>query len=337
MFEFKRSLSILTIALVILVSCTDSETSPSDTPIGEPNYGIFNKRGEDSLVYDKYEPLKDKPITIHYYIPTKGKIENMPILFSMHGAERSGKIQRDAWKYFAEKYHFIVLAPQYTHANGYLENDYQFGAVVVSKNSTVLNDKEKWTYNTIEAIFDYFKSETGSIRERYNIFGHSAGGQFVHRFMLAMPNARVERAVAANPGGWTLPFIDGLEGTDGILYGWPNSVKETPFASEEILKSYLQKKLWVQVGTADTNQNDGMPVDPPAYAQGANRYERGKFFYSESARIAKELGVPYGFQLAEVQGVGHSTLRMVYGHSTAFNPQNVESRGKNCAFSLIFE
>src|SRR5271155_4121645 len=39
----------------------------------------------------------------------------------------------------------------------------------------------------------------------YYLYGHSAGGQFAHRLVLFMPNARYQRVVAANPGYYTMP------------------------------------------------------------------------------------------------------------------------------------
>ena len=69
-----------------------------------------------------YAPLADKPINLWYYIPTTGNIKKMPVLFSMHGAERSGRTQRGAWRNLAEEYGFIVLCPEFLHANGYPEN-----------------------------------------------------------------------------------------------------------------------------------------------------------------------------------------------------------------------
>lgn len=46
--------------------------------------------------------------------------------------------------------------------------------------------------------------------------------------------------------------------------------------------------------------------------------------------------VTFKFRLAEVTNVGHSTLRMVYGKSTSFNPTNIQDVGENCAFNLIY-
>lgn len=332
-------------SMVVLLSFLFSGCSSSGDPIpGDiippgktPKDGVFVKRGDNSFVYAKYAPLADKPITVHYYIPTKGNIEEMPVLFSLHGAERDGTIQRNAWKYFAEANEFIVIAPEYTHANGYNENNYQFGGVFTSSSFQTLNPKEKWTYQTIEALFDYFKKETDSKATTYNMFGHSAGGQFVHRFLLAMPDARVNTAVAANPGSWTFPYIEGIIGADDIAYGWPYAVKNSPFNTENILVQFLSKKLWIQLGQLDTDENDSsLPKDAPSNAQGPHRLARGRFFHAETKRIAESLDVPYNFQKAEVTDAGHSTIRMVYGRAVS-NPTVISNTGVNCAFDLIFK
>lgn len=168
------------------------------------------RRGGGMMVFTGYGPMKEHPVNLYYYIPTQGNIKKMRVLVSMHGAERSGRIQRGVWRNLAEEYGFIVLAPEFKHDNGYLENGYQFGWVSEDPKIFRLRPREVWTYRLIEAIFDYFKEKTGNVSETYDMFGHSAGGQFVHRYLLAMPEARVGRAVAANPGNYTYPDERGL-------------------------------------------------------------------------------------------------------------------------------
>ena len=166
-------LKYLLLAVLLSASCSGKDQGEPVNPPPPgivPKDGVFEQRGEGSFVYTGYEPLKDKPITLYYYIPSGGEVERMPVLFSMHGAERDGTIQRNAWKYFAEEYGFVVLAPEYSKTY-YTENDYQFGGVYRSAGSGVLNEEPKWTYRTVEALFDYLKSQTGKNTATYQLFG----------------------------------------------------------------------------------------------------------------------------------------------------------------------
>ena len=96
--------------------------------------------------------------------------------------------------------------------------------------------------------------------------------------------------------------------------------------------------MYVQVGTADTDENDSsLPKDAPSMAQGPHRYARGRNFFAACTTVAGESGLPLHFVLSEVDGVGHSTLRMVYGKASVTNPADTEARGKNSAFNLLFE
>lgn len=293
-------------------------------------------RGAGSFEYTGYAPLKDKPVTVFSYIPTKGDIKKMPVLFSFHGAERSGKTQLNAWKYFAEEHGFIVIAPQFSK-EFFSENEYQFGGIFTSKTFTKLNAEERWTGKIVESLFDYFKAETKSAAATYHMFGHSAGAQFVHRYLIAMPNARVNKAVAANAGSWTFPYPNGIVGADGVAYGWPMSIMNTPFTDENTLTKFFNKKLWIQLGQLDVDVNaSDLPKNTAAKAQGFHRLERGRFFYEESKRLAGNAGVKFSFQKAEVADAGHSTLRMVYGRSVP-DRTDITNTGKNCAFDLLFK
>lgn len=337
-------LFFIAIGVVVAVSCSKRKneviSTPEDTTTLPPattiKDGVFAKRGENDFIYTKYVPLANKPVTVYYYIPTTGNVSNMPVLFAFHGTNRDGPVPRNNWKYFAEKYGFVVISPEFSK-DYYSENEYQFGGVFTTSSATTLNPKEKWTYNIVEALFDYFKAETGNTSTTYNMCGHSAGGQFVHRYLFAMPNARVNRAVAANPGSWTFPYVDGILGTDNKTYGWPYSIKSTPFITQESLKAFFSKRLYIQLGLLDTDPNaDDLPKSAPAMAQGEYRLERGRFFYEECKRIALKNGLTLSFQKAEVTGVGHSSQRMVYGKVVS-NAADVTNIGPNSAYNLLFK
>jgi len=67
---------------------------------------------------------------------------------------------------------------------------------------------EAWTFFLIDPmIVDFhnlFRSNDGLI----DLWGHSAGGQFVHRFMLFKGSQWVDRAIAANSGWYTCTTAD---------------------------------------------------------------------------------------------------------------------------------
>ncbi len=295
------------------------------------------RRGQGSYVYT-YAPLKDKPITIHYYIPTHGDIALMPVLFAMHGAGRHGEDPLDAWKDFAEATGFVVLCPEYS-SKYYNKDAYNYGNVSKSRKTFDPQPRELWTFTTIEAIFDLFCKQTGNMSDRYDMWGHSAGGQFVHRFLLCMPDARVGRAVAANPGTWTFTSLKGIQNS-ADTYSWPYSVKGTPFAERENLKKFFARNLFVSLGTADvkTDSKD-FPSYPEAMAQGATRYERGANFYKAAREDAKTLGCQLNWQRVDVKDSGHSIKMMVYGKYERVNGKKVydiHNISPKAGFALIY-
>ncbi len=285
--------------------------------------------------YSGYRPLRDKPVNVYYYIPTSGDIQTMPVLFVLSGAQRVGNGELNPWYRLAEEYGFIIINPQFTKEL-YNENEYQFGNVAVAKKSTELNKKKKWAYNIIEDLFDYYLKVTGSKVKGYYLFGHSAGGQFVHRLVMMLPDARYIKAVAANPSAWTMPLEDGLRDSSGAVYGWPYSVKDTPSGNRRVLKKVLSRRLYVQIGSNDI-KTKSLDQSAGANAQGPRRYHRALKFYDVCTAVAGSLGIECGFRLAVVDGTRHSTLQAVYGYPDPDVTKTEEADlGINSAFNLLF-
>jgi hypothetical protein len=308
----------------------------SKIPNKRPIDSVFNVRGGASFIYSGYLPLKDKPVKVHYYFPTTGDVATMPVLFSFHGVERNGLDYLNRWKYFAEKYHFIVIAPEFSKEY-FSENEYQFGGVFTSKTYKTLNLPEKWTYNIVESLFSFFVEKVNSNANTYKMFGHSAGAQFVHRYLIAMPEARVDRAVAANAGSWTFPFKEGLAAADGKKYGWPYSISGTPFSSKKYMTAFLNRNFWIQLGQLDTSTVDKyLPKNNAAMAQGKMRLERGRNYFEACKQIAQTLNTPFSLKTAEVKESNHSSLRMIYGRKVS-KIEDVTHPGINSAYRLLFE
>lgn len=291
------------------------------------SFGAF-QRGVGTIEYAHYKPFRKQPVNLCYYIPTKGNIKKMQVIISMPGSQRVGKGQLNAWKPLAEEHGFVVIVPEMLQENGYRKNSYRFGFVSrsLANGKFSLRPQHKWVFQLIEEIFDYYREETGSKVKQYDLFGQSAGAQFVERFVLTMPNARYRRAVASNAGQYTYIDPTGLHHNDGTLCdhpGWPHSVSDTPFAEKEHLSKVLKRDFIIHIGTKDTQNlliRDKL-ADTVKYKynyfhiMGATRYERAHHFYDYTKRIADSLGLKLNWRIVDNIGVGHGASGAIYGRA----------------------
>ena len=288
-------------------------------PFSETPYESLTlaRGGTDSnqkkFVYNYYEPLKHLPIDVYYYIPTKGDITKMPILFAMHGNGRAASTLLKSWRPYAEDRGIIVIAPCFAEKT-YSQVDYHLGGVSYSNKAYMERPYELRTYNIIEKLFDLVKDKTGNTNETYDISGHSAGSQFTHRFLLNTPEARVGRAVSSNAGYYTFPIPEGIQDAAGVTYSFPYSILGMDMPDEQLAK-FFARDITIHLGTADTatttEEDEDLPVSDGAEAQGKCRFERGHYFFDRCKAQAAKMGVPFNWKLVEVSGVGHSSSSMI--------------------------
>lgn len=323
--------ALLAGAALIVVSCSKTPASNPGSEEEKRPVPKFTVGRLDSLKFTAYKPLASKPVTVYYYIPDNDAfdIRTMPVLFSMHGAERNGLGQAKNWISVADDKGIIVIAPQFTKSL-YPNKDYQLGGISYDTANYVPKMTEQWTYQIIEALFDYVREGTGNRSETYSMFGHSAGGQWTHRFLLNMKQHRCGKAVEANAGYYTVPDPKGI--SDGKrTYYFPFSIKgmfyeeadmkypldKYDYMTTDQLKKYLAFDLTVHLGALDTvtsaEVDPNLPVSDGAEAQGRCRLERGHFFFDRAKRVADSLGCPFNWKLVEVAESGHSSAKMING------------------------
>lgn len=242
-----------------------------------------------------------KTLTVWYYLPVDKKVDRIPILFVMHGTLRNGETYRNQWVDLAQKYGVLLLVPEFS-GDDYPGGKYNRGNVL-GKDDEALQPSETWTFAVLERLFDYTKKITGNGAKQYDIYGHSAGGQFVHRLALFMPKARYRRAVAANAGYYTLPTVAGSD-------PYPFSLTGTP-ATAETMKTDLGRELVILLGEEDTDPKDpDLYHSPEADKQGLYRFARGQYFFKIGKESAEAARAKFGWKLVTVPGVGHSNERM---------------------------
>jgi poly(3-hydroxybutyrate) depolymerase len=217
-----------------------------------------------------------------------------PLLFVHHGVGRNGADYRDYWLPLAEANNLLAIAIEFPEESfpDYLR--YHFGNL--HNEDGTPNPREKWTYGIIPRLFDALREAGVTHRERYGVFGHSAGGQFVHRMLSFGFRERVAAAVCANAGTYAMPDLD---------VAWPFGLGQTEL-TPETLTPVLNFPLTVMTGTNDTKTTGRyFPKGPRSMRQGETRYHRAHNYVRLGRDVAKTLGTDCAWTVIDVPGVGH--------------------------------
>ncbi len=237
-------------------------------------------------------------IDVFLYKPEVAE-EDLQALFIMHGNRRNAESYLNSWIEQADEYGFVLVAPEFPRSKFDGSRTYNQGNVYRERgrNNYGRIKEKNWTFSAIEPLFDEVKQRVDIDVETYSIFGHSAGAQFVHRFVYFKPDARYETAIAANAGWYTLP---------SVVAKWPYGLGDT-FLDAEDVKVALGKNLIVLLGTADTDTtSSSLRKTDEANAQGPHRLARGKSFFDVGRKTAKIYDAPFGWRIYAAPEVAHS-------------------------------
>ncbi len=270
---------LLTLCAFITFGCADHDNSK---PRG----------GSGSINLDG---LQGQKIRTYYHIPDNFS-PGSPVLIVMHGVKRNADWYRNAWRGLADRYGFLVLAPEFSKSDFPGGRSYNRGNMRTKDGVPV--PPEEWSFNVVERVFDDARQTFGARRAGYLLFGHSAGAQFVHRMMTFMPRLRVERAVAANAGWYAMPDVD-----EPV----PHGLKGSGITANQLRKAF-GRDLTVLLGDADINP-DGRYLNRSrgAMRQGVHRFSRGLAYFDTAKKKAAELDSGFAWTLEVVPGAGHST------------------------------
>lgn len=123
----------------------------------------------------------------------------------------------------------------------------------------------------------------------------------VHRYVQFKPNSRINKAVSANAGWYTLPETS---------ISFPYGLKGSSINSNDLENSFL-KNLEIQLGQNDNNPNDPfLNTTDGANLQGNHRLSRGQYFILNSDSIAQNMNYSSNWLKKEVPNVGHQQVNM---------------------------
>ena len=254
--------------------------------------------GRSSFALEDPRPTPRRTINVYTHRPERATAD-APVLIVMHGMKRNGEEYRDQWVATAERHVVLVAVPEFSDAQYPESHEYNYGAMVGADG--LVRPRSQWLYPAIDRVFEEIKRRTGSTRARYILYGHSAGGQFVHRLATFAWSPLMERAVSANAGSYTLPSDE-----EALPFG----VKDTGVGPDE-LRAFFGRPLLVFLGDRDNDSaHPHLPREPAAMRQGPNRFARGHHYLEVAAREARRLGVSLAWRLAVAPGVAHDNEAM---------------------------
>ncbi len=296
-----------------LIEQPSGEESQPSLHLGSGNFNFNSKRSGVSF-----------PIIVFYHKP-KGYNKDSKVLMVIPGGGRNAWVYRDSWVAISEKYNVLVITPYYpekdydyaayNHAG--LVSGIEFKNYTVSKHNGRINKyhvsdegvtigepspSNAWLFRDFDDIFDQVIHLADSNRQSYDIFGHSAGAQILHRMALFYTGSKAERIIASNSGAYTLANLES---------NYPFGVKGTQFQKNSFKKVFSQK-VTLLVGENDNNleQRGTMLHTPFLDKQGLGRLSRGKAFYKHLVSSAKKADSELNWGFCMVEGVGHDNRKM---------------------------
>jgi poly(3-hydroxybutyrate) depolymerase len=238
------------------------------------------------------------PMRVFVYRPARWTNEDR-IVVVMHGRERDADRYRDEWQPHAEEHNLLLVVPEFSNAKFPGAGTYNFGNVADRKGRP--QPRASWSFGVIDKVFAEARARSGARREHYGFFGHSAGAQFAHRYLLFASASAADVIIAANAGAYTMP-------TQDVDFPW--GLKGADVTRADLAKAFTRDVV-ILLGGRDTDPNHAtLPRNPGAMAQGPHRLARGQRFFATAKATAEAFGVPFRWRLEIVPGVAHSNKGM---------------------------
>ncbi|HTZ37044.1 MAG TPA: alpha/beta hydrolase [Stellaceae bacterium] len=248
--------------------------------------------GRVSIPYrDRFSP--ERALSLECYRPaTHGP--DSPVAIVQHGQSRNGREYCDGWIATADRVGLLVVAITFPLDAWPDALTYNNGHVLDADGA--LRPRDAWSFAIPGRVFGLLREAGVTRRAQMHLWGHSAGGQYVHRLLATQPHGVLAKVGAANPGWYTLPTLDlpYPEGLGGIGLGRDDVVR------------LLAYPLVIFAGDRDIDSTAAnLPSHDAAKAQGPHRFARAHFYLERGRSEAARLGVACNWRLEVVPGVGH--------------------------------
>jgi pimeloyl-ACP methyl ester carboxylesterase len=253
--------------------------------------------GRISIPYrDPFNP--ERPLVLECYRPASHAADG-PVVIVQHGQSRNGREYCDAWIPVADRAGLLVVAITFPKEFWPDALTYNNGHVLDAEGA--VRPREQWSQAIPGRFFTLLREAGVTRRTSFHLWGHSAGGQFVHRLLATQPHETLAAVGAANPGWYTLPTL---------VLPYPDGYGGIGLARDDIAR-LLTYPLVIFAGDRDVDgTTENFPRHEAAMAQGPHRFARAHFFLERGRAEAAKLGVTCNWRLVMVPGVGHEGMKM---------------------------
>ncbi len=186
----------------------------------------------------------------------------------MHDTNCNADTHRDHWIPHARRFNFLILAPCFPERKFSSRGDHRSN---MQDENGRFQPERLWTFTVIDSIFQYVRRTLQLTVDHYALYGHSAGGQLVHRYTLFRSSTYADMLIAANAGWYTMPRWD-------IEY--PYGLGGSPLDRVTELARAFSRRLIILLDEEDTDPNDPylntarrVPTDWPADATSSGRHD----------------------------------------------------------------
>jgi len=256
-------------------------------------HGLVARAGANDVLYED-RLLAGRPLFLRSARP-RAYSRRTPVLLVHHGDLRNGTDFRDFWLPLVDEARLLAITVEFS-ATAYPGPEwYTLGNRLDTDGRE--KPREEWTYGIPGRLFATLCRQGITARRRYGVFGHSSGGQFVHRMISLGFRDAVAAAATANAGTYAMPdlhavFPFGLGGTQ---------------LEEMALRTLLTFPLTIFAGTADVDTGSPhFPNDAAAMRQGPTRFARAHAYIA----AAKRYGVSCAWKIIDVADIGHDGEQM---------------------------
>jgi poly(3-hydroxybutyrate) depolymerase len=236
------------------------------------------------------------PVMRVYVVVPSGMNADRKLLFVLHGQSRNVEDYCNYWRNWTADRKVLLLCPYFSDSAWDGGRGYNRGNVFANDSNTRLNPESKWGYTVLEGIHKHARKGFAIDDEYFDIWGFSAGGQFIQRFLFHKPNAKVRLAMPASPGWYMMPTM-----TTDYACGLRHS--QLGFTQADVAR-YTQLNAVLFIGTRDTDPNDpetGGCED----RQGRGRLARARYFIDG----VRDADPETTWQYFEMSGIDHDGER----------------------------